>query len=64
MTHIFIVSEKTFKTHLQYMFAGTGHGEVIPDFIGCTKESKKADYDEKTFASMIADISKSGLETE
>lgn len=58
MTHIFIVSEKTFKTHLQYMFAGTGHGEVIPDFIGCTKESKKADYDEKTFASMIADISK------
>lgn len=40
------------------MFAGTGHGEVIPDFIGCTKESKKADYDEKTFASMIADISK------
>ena len=58
MTHIFIVTEKTFKIHLQYMFAGTGNGEAIPDFIGCTKESKKADYDEKTFASMIADISK------
>ncbi len=58
MTHVFIVNEQTFKVHLEYMFAGTGYGKNEPDFIECVKLSSTADNKEKTFASMIADISK------
>ena len=58
MTHIFIVDEKTFKTHLQYMFAGTGRKDLIPNFIGRPKSITTADLEEKTFVSMISDISK------
>jgi len=58
MTHVFIVNEQTFKVHLEYMFAGTGYGTNIPDFIDETKKTTKADNTEKTFASMIADISR------
>ncbi len=58
MTHIFVVNEKTFKIHLEYMFAGTGYSDHIPDFISQNKTCASADYDEKTFVSMIADISK------
>ena len=28
MTHVFIVDTKTFKYHLEYMFAGTGAGDT------------------------------------
>ena len=58
MTHIFIVDEHTFKTHLQYMFAGTGRKDLIPNFIGHAKTVTTADSEEKTFVSMISDISK------
>ena len=58
MTHIFVVNERTFKIHLEYMFAGTGYSDHIPDFIETSKETTIANFDEKTFVSMIADISK------
>ena len=58
MTHIFVVNERTFKIHLEYMFAGTGYSDHIPDFIETNKELTTANFDEKTFVSMIADISK------
>lgn len=58
MTHIFIVNEKTFKLHLEYMFAGTGYSTNIPDFIVENKTEPVASSKEKTFTSMIADISK------
>lgn len=58
MTHIFVVNERTFKIHLEYMFAGTGYSNNIPDFIETEKSVTTADYYEKTFVSMIADISK------
>lgn len=58
MTHIFVVNERTFKVHLEYMFAGTGYSDHIPDFIETDKTVTTANYDEKTFVSMIADISK------
>lgn len=58
MTHIFIVNEKTFKIHLEYQFAGTGYSINIPDFILENKTEPKASSKEKTFTSMIADISK------
>lgn len=58
MTHIFIVNEQTFKVHLEYMFAGTGYSDNEPDFIDRDKIITKSDFKEKTFVSMIADISK------
>lgn len=58
MTHIFIVNEQTFKVHLEYMFAGTGYSDNEPDFIDRDKTITKSDFKEKTFVSMIADISK------
>ena len=58
MTHIFIVNEQTFKIHLEYMFAGTGYSEYEPDFIETSKIETKSDSKEKTFVSMIADISR------
>lgn len=58
MTHIFIVNENTFKIHLEYMFAGTGYSTNIPDFILENKTEQTASSKEKTFTSMIADISK------
>lgn len=58
MTHIFIVNERTFKVHLEYMFAGTGYGENEPDFLDRLKINSKADKIEKTYVEMIADISK------
>jgi len=58
VTHIFVVNEQTFKVHLEYMFAGTGYSTHVPDFIETTKLSTKANSIEKTFVSMIADISK------
>lgn len=58
MTHVFIVNEKTFKIHLEYQFAGTGYSINTPDFILENKTEPKASSQEKTFTSMIADISK------
>lgn len=57
MTHIFIVNEKTFKIHLNYLFAGTGYGNNEPDFIDKIKKGN-ADKIEKTYTEMISDISK------
>lgn len=58
MTHIFVVNEQTFKVHLEYMFAGTGYSTYEPDFIDIDKQCTKSDSKERTFVSMIADISK------
>lgn len=58
MTHIFVVNEQTFKVHLEYMFAGTGYSTYEPDFIDKDKQCTKSDSKERTFVSMIADISK------
>lgn len=38
-THVFIVDERTFQYHLQYMFAGTGAGEKDVDFNGKTEST-------------------------
>lgn len=58
MTHIFIVNEKTFKIHLEYMFAGTGYGENQIEFLESNNIDNFATSTEKTYVSMIADISK------
>lgn len=58
MVHVFVVNEKTFKIHLEYMFAGTGYSDNEPGFIIDNNVSNKSDYKEKTFVSMIADVSK------
>ena len=31
-THVFIVDSKTFKMHLEYLFAGTGAQDIEIDF--------------------------------
>ncbi|MEG2013576.1 MAG: EVE domain-containing protein [Anaerovoracaceae bacterium] len=55
MTHIFVVNETTFNTHLQYLFAGTGFSEYEPDL--ASRNSAKYEM-ENTLTGMIADISK------
>ena len=55
MTHVFIVNERTFNIHLQYMFAGTGYSTFQPTL----NSLLPAKYThENTFTGMIADISK------
>lgn len=61
MTHIFIVNERTFKIHLENMFAGTGYANYEPDFLTQIKSTKKADFVEKTYIEMIADISRTRI---
>lgn len=55
MTHVFVVNEITFNTHLQYLFAGTGNAEYEPNFNAENKEKYPA---EKVLTAMIADISR------
>ena len=55
MTHVFIVNERTFNIHLQYMFVGTGYSTFQPTL----NSLLPAKYThENTFTGMIADISK------
>lgn len=54
MTHVFVVNERTFNIHLQYLFAGTGYQE---NDLSCIIDSS-ASSTEKTLTGMIADISK------
>lgn len=57
MTHVFIVNEKTFDTHLKYMFAGTGNkSNDLPQ--PPIQTPNKASSIEKSLIGMIADISK------
>ena len=56
MAHVFIVNEETLKTHLQYMFAGTGAKKFNCDFLF---NKTKIHYSiEKVLTGMIADISR------
>ena len=55
MTHVFVVNEKTFNIHLQYLFAGTGYSDNEPDLMSISGEKY---YAENTLTGMIADISK------
>ena len=55
MTHVFIVNEKTFNVHLQYLFAGTGFSDYEPQLNNLSNFQYDA---EKTLTGMIADISK------
>ena len=53
-THVFIVNEKTFKVHLEYMFVGTGGSNINIDFNGVSTSSLTTNQ-EKNVASMMAD---------
>lgn len=55
MTHVFVVNERTFNIHLQYLFAGTGYSVYEPSITSISQEKY---YAENTFTGMIADISK------
>ena len=56
-THVFIVNSKTFKYHLEYMFAGTGAGEGKVDFNNSSTTTLKRQAEDNLVA-MIADISR------
>ena len=58
MTHVFIVNEKTFKTHLEYMFAGTGASNASLDFIFKKDISQISVQDEKRTVAMITDVNR------
>ena len=53
-THVFIVNEKTFKIHLEYMFVGTGGSNTNIDFNGVSTSSLTT-WQEKNVAQMMAD---------
>jgi len=53
-THVFIVNEKTFKIHLEYMFVGTGGDNTNIDFNGVPTSSLTT-WQEKNVAQMMAD---------
>lgn len=57
MVHVFVVNSSTFKYHLEYMFAGTGAGDLTCDFLN-SKEIGDNWYNEKKLVSMIADVSR------
>ena len=56
-THVFIVNEKTFKYHLEYMFAGTGASEKESPFLNNPTIQYNA-ATERNLVGMIADISR------
>ena len=65
MTHVFVVDDKTFKCHLENMFAGTGAGEKqSPFLINANYQNTKKNANgttapsESGLVSMISDISK------
>lgn len=57
MTHVFIVNKQTFKIHLEYLFAGTGAGDVATDFIFDPAVVTDT-QDEKRSVGMISDIAR------
>ena len=57
MVHVFIVNEKTFKYHLEYMFAGTGAADKLSPFLQNAAASIHFST-ERNLMGMIADISR------
>jgi len=57
MVHVFIVNEKTFKYHLEYMFAGTGASDKLSPFLQNATTTFNAST-ERNLVGMIADISR------
>lgn len=57
MVHVFIVNEKTFKYHLEYMFAGTGAADKLSPFLQNATATFNAST-ERNLMGMIADISR------
>lgn len=57
MAHVFIVNKRTFKLHLEYMFAGTGAKDVSTEFIFDCKKAESL-HDEKMSIGLISDISR------
>ena len=55
--HVFIVDSVTFKSHLEYMFAGTGAGERKVPFLTNASVTFNANS-ERMLVGMIADISR------
>ncbi|OOF47211.1 DUF91 domain-containing protein [Rodentibacter trehalosifermentans] len=56
-THVFIVNSKTFKIHLEYMFAGTGVRTEYIDF-NAQGKSRLHHTTENNIVGMIADINR------
>lgn len=56
-THVFIVNDRSFKTHLKYMFAGTGAGEKDVDFNGCATSALHP-ASENSLIMMMSDFSR------
>jgi len=56
-THVFIVDAKTFKVHLEHLFAGTGAKDHAVDF-NDSKKSSLHHATERNLVSMIADGSR------
>lgn len=56
-THVFIVTEQSFKVHLRYMFVGTGAKDNGADFNGKTTSSLHAKSEDGLVA-MMADFSR------
>ncbi len=52
-THVFIVDQTTFKTHLEFLFAGTGAKDNIIDFNASSNPDLR--FIENTLAGLIAD---------
>ena len=57
MVHVFIVNEKTFKYHLEHMFAGTGAADKLSPFLQNATVAFNANT-ERNLMGMIADISR------
>lgn len=60
MTHVFVVNYKTFKYHLEYMFAGTGAGDDMVPFINNPQMilNRSETAKERKLVGMISDISR------
>lgn len=56
-THVFIVDSRTFKVHLEYLFAGTGAKDYAVDFNNNTS-TNLAPIAERILSGMIADASR------
>ncbi|MBE6297746.1 MAG: EVE domain-containing protein [Bacteroidales bacterium] len=56
-THVFIVNEKSFKAHLEYLFVGTGSKDTDIDFNGL-KHSQLHHQTENGLTAMMADFSR------
>jgi hypothetical protein len=56
-THVFIVDSRTFKVHLEYLFAGTGAKDYFVDFNNNTSTSLTP-IAERILSGMIADASR------